>query len=168
MIHPGRTVRRFATVAMVPACLALATASRGDEKAGDAPPPRERWSSFLPFKSELATSRGIELPPPFGIGLVFYHLDRDIEITDVRVGRNGAPPSSVSDFAALSATSNVENLNLKLDAWILPMVNVYEIVGYGDNESDTRLDVTLPPLIPANPPRQFSLDVPTSIEGSVA
>jgi hypothetical protein len=132
-----------------------------------APPPSQRWSSFLPLLGEEARKRGIELPLPFGTGFVYYHLSRDIDIFDVRVGRNGAPPSSVSQFATLDATSNVENLNLKLDAWLLPFFNVYAIVGYIWNTSDTRIDVSLPPLLPGGSPRQFTLEVPTSLEGSV-
>src|SRR6185436_13382761 len=88
----------------------------------------DRWSSFLPLLGDEARKRGIELPLPFGAGLVYYHLSRDIEITDVRLARNGAPPQSVSEFATLASTSNVENVNLKLDAWILPFVNLYAIV----------------------------------------
>jgi hypothetical protein len=162
-------VRRWVCGAAAIAALALPPAATA-QTAGDsiAAASGTRWSSFLPLRAELATSRGIELPLPFGVGLVYYHLDRDIVITDVRVGRNGAPPVSVSDYATLSATSDVENLNLKVDAWLLPFVNVYGILGYVFNESDTRIDVTLPPLLPSNPPRQFRMDVPTSIEGSIA
>jgi hypothetical protein len=126
-----------------------------------------RRDSFLPILGEEARKRGIELPLPLGAGLVYYHLDRDIEVTDVRVGRNGAPPASVSDFAALSANSRVDNVNFKVDAWLLPFVNVYAIVGYLWNESDTRIDVTLPPLFPGGAPRQKTMNVPTEIEGSV-
>ena len=126
-----------------------------------------RWSSFLPLLAEEAEKRGIELPLPFGAGLVFYHLSRDIEITDVRVGRNGAPPASVSDFAQLASTSNVDNLNLKLDAWLLPFFNVYLIAGYIWNQSDTHINVTLPAILPGNPDRQVEVTVPTEIEGTV-
>src|SRR5262245_38407986 len=153
--------RSFATAGLI-AFLALPPTAYASADSDSISAPK-RWSSFLPLLSELATSRGIELPLPLGVGLVYYHLDRDILISDVRVGRNGAPPQSVSDFATLSATSNVENVNLKLDAWILPFVNIYAILGYVFNDSQTRLDVTLPPLIPSNPARQFRMDVPTSI-----
>jgi hypothetical protein len=127
----------------------------------------KRWSSFLPLLGEEAAKRGIELPLPFGAGLVFYHLDRDIEITDVRVGRNGAPPQSASEFAQLASGSRVNNLNAKLDAWILPFVNVYLIAGYVWNESDTHVRVALPPLLPGGPTRTRAMTVPTSIDGSV-
>lgn len=123
--------------------------------------------SFLPLMAEEAYKRGIELPLPFGSGLVFYHLDRGIAITDVRIGVNGAPPSSVSQFAHLSSTSRVNNLNAKLDAWILPFVNVYAVAGYVWNESDTRIEVELPPLLPGGPTRRRQLTIPTEIQGSV-
>ena len=123
--------------------------------------------SFLPLLAEEAHKRGIELPLPFGSGLVFYHLDRDIEISDVRIGVNGAPPTSVSQFAHLSSTSRVDNLNAKLDAWILPFVNVYAIAGYVWNESDTRIEVELPPLLPGGPTRRRQVTIPTEIQGSV-
>jgi hypothetical protein len=132
-----------------------------------AAPDSGRWSSFLPLLGEEATKRGIVLPLPFGAGLVYYHLDRDIEVTDVRVGRNGAPPTSVSDFAQLSSDSRVDNVNLKLDAWLLPFVNVYLIGGYIWNTSDTRIDVSLPPLLPGGSERRHTLTVETQLEGSV-
>jgi hypothetical protein len=138
-------------------------AQSGDSLASEP----KRWSSFLPLMGEEATKRGIELPLPFGAGLVYYHLDRDIAITDVRVGRNGAPPASVSRFAELGSSSRVNNLNAKLDAWILPFLNVYLVAGYVWNESSTTIDVTLPPLLPGGAARQKRLTVPTSIEGSV-
>jgi len=162
------TSRAVVIAAILAAVLAALPAAAGAATDADSLTTQEqRWSSFLPLMSELATRRGIELPLPFGVGMVYYHLARDIEVKDVRVGRNGAPPASVSDFATLSANSNVENLNFKLDAWILPFVNVYAIVGLVWNESDTRIDVTLPPLLPSNPPRRFTLEVPTSIQGDI-
>lgn len=130
-------------------------------------PKSERWSSFLPLLGDEARKRGIELPLPFGAGVVFYHLARDIEVTDIRIGRNGAAPASVSDFAALGSRADVENFNVKLDAWILPFVNLYAIAGYVWNESETSIDVTLPPLLPGGPTRRRHVVVPTEIEGSV-
>ena len=140
------------------ALLALASPSLAGEDAG---------SRTLPFLGEEARKRGIELPAPFGIGLVYYHLDRTIEISDVRVGRNGATPSSVSDFAQLGSDSRVDNANLKADVWLLPFLNVYAIAGYIWNESTTTIDVTLPPLVPGGSPRQRRLAVPTEMTGTV-
>lgn len=141
------------------------TAARSGAAAAD--PESERWSSFLPLRGELARSRGIELPRPFGVGFVYYHLSRDIAITDVKIGRNGAPPTSVSEFAQLESRSDVDNVNFKLDVWLLPFLNVYGIVGYIWNESTTRMVVSLPPLVPGGTPRSAEMEVPTELVGTV-
>jgi len=123
---------------------------------------------MLPFLGEEARKRGYELPEPFGVGLVYYKLVREIEVTDLRVARDGAPPASVSRFADLGSSADVKNINVKLDAWLLPFLNVYGIVGKVWNESDTTINVTLPPLVPGGAPgRTFTTTVPTSIEGTV-
>lgn len=152
-------------VTFLPAGRALAQAA---DAPASAPDSTKRWSSFLPLLGDVARKHGGELPLPFGAGFVYYHLDRGIEITDVRVGRNGAAVASVSDFAQLHSKAKVDNLNAKLDVWLLPFVNVYAIVGYIWNKSETTIDVTLPPLLPGGQPRQKRLVVPTRMEGSVA
>ena len=142
-------------------------ATAAAQGAADSVRADERWSSCLPLLKEVATKRGIELPLPFGAGFVLYHLDRAIEVTDIRLSRGG-PPASVSRFAQLGSSSNVENLNVKLDAWILPFLNVYWIGGYIWNQSETTVSVSLPPLLPGGSERQRRVTIPTEIEGSVA
>jgi len=121
----------------------------------------------LPFLGDLARDRGIELPLPFGAGAVSYYIERDITVSELRVGRGGAAPSAVSDFVQLGTSSRVGNLNAKFDVWLLPFVNVYAIAGYVWNESETTFDLTLPPLVPGGEPRRRRLTVPTSLEGTV-
>ena len=126
-----------------------------------------RWSDFLPLMADEAKKRGIELPRPFGVGFVFYYLTRDIQVSDVAVGKNGAPPQSVSRFAQLRSRANVDNVNVKVDAWLLPFLNVYAIGGKIWNSSSTTIDVTLPPLLPGGMPRERIVTVPTSMQGTV-
>jgi hypothetical protein len=167
-MRPAWTVVRWlALAALLLGPVAARAAEPADSTKATAAAPVAARKSFLPLLAEEATKRGIELPLPFGAGLVYYHLDRDIQISDVRIGANGAPPTSVSQFAQLSSSSNVNNENLKLDAWLLPFLNLYAVVGYVKNHSDTRIDVTLPPLLPGGPTRRHTLTVPTDIEGSV-
>jgi hypothetical protein len=121
----------------------------------------------LPFLGEEARKRGYELPLPFGAGGVYYHLSRQIDVTEVRLGRNGAPLEAVNDFVDLGSEAVVDNVNVKFDVWLLPFLNVYAIAGYIDNQADTRLDVTLPPLVAGGEERRRSVTVPTALEGSV-
>ncbi|HEV8245851.1 MAG TPA: hypothetical protein VGP93_08780 [Polyangiaceae bacterium] len=122
---------------------------------------------MLPFLGEEARKRGYELPEPFGVGLVYYKLVRDIDVTDLRLGSNGAPPTSVSRYADLGSSTNVDNVNIKADAWLLPFLNVYGIVGKIWNKSDTTVNVTLPPLVPGGASRSFTTTLPTTLEGTV-
>ena len=131
----------------------VATADETDPPAGatgEAPSPaaeetpEPEAARKLPFLAEAARERGYELPLPFGGALVLTTLSgRKIDVTDVRVGVGG-DPSSVSRFVDLGSTSDVFNANLKFDAWILPFLNVYALVGYVYNESTTHAVVTLP------------------------
>jgi len=165
-------MRRMFLVILFPAGFLCPRAARAEDRsdttgASASSPDSLRWSSFLPLMKGEAEKRGIELPLPFGTGLVYYYLDRSIKITDLRIGRDGAPPVSVSEFAKLSARAKVHNLDAKVDVWILPFLNVYLIGGYIWNESETTIDVSLPPLTPGGSPRRRQILVPTAMEGSI-
>jgi hypothetical protein len=107
------------------------TAPPGAE--GPTPPdgaaPARHWSA-LPFMADEALARGYELPLPFGVGVILTGIDdREIDVTDVRLGIEGSA-DSVSDYATLGSSSTVFNSNLRFDTWLLPFLNVYAIIGY--------------------------------------
>ena len=99
--------------------LALAAVLPASVRAGDEEPESGR---MLPFLGEEARKRGYEIPEPFGVGLVYYKLKRDIEITDVSVGRGDAPPVSVSHFVDFGSSSDVDNVNVKVDMFLFPFL----------------------------------------------
>ena len=140
-----------------------ADAAEGGSTDGEWQPKVHR----LPFLGAAARELGHELPATFGVGPVYYYLARDVEVTDVRLGRNGEAPASVSEYAQLSAESKVDNYNIKADVWILPFLDLYAIAGAIQNRTNTTIEVTLPPLLPDNEPRTATVTVPTSLDGSV-
>jgi hypothetical protein len=73
----------------------------------------------------------------------------------------------VSQFVQFASKADVTNLNVKIDAWIFPFLNVYAILGGVWNESTTNLEVTLPPLRPGGEGRQRALAVPAALNGTV-
>lgn len=91
---------------------------------------------------------------------------RDIDVTDVRIGLNGSS-NSVSKFVDLGSTSNVANVNLKLDAWVLPFLNVYALLGYVQNESRTHALVTIPRPGPIPGTRQVASILTTELDGTI-
>src|SRR5215813_10997037 len=150
----------------------LEGASPGPADTSESTPPagtesQRRWSSFLPLLAEEARKRGVDLPLPFGVSLVYYGLARDIKITDVRIGQGDNPPTSVSEVAAFSSRSAVSTLIAKVDAWLFPFLNLYALVGWFHNDSTTHVRVSIPSPVPGRPPTERELDVETAINGSV-
>jgi hypothetical protein len=125
------------------------------------------WSSFLPLMAEEAIKRGYELPLPFGLSLIYNYIERDIEVTDLRIGLNGAPPRSVSRFVDLGSNSHVNVALARIDAWLLPFLDVYALLGYVHNESSTRGTVTVPAPGPLPGSRTFDFTAKTTLDGFV-
>ena len=116
---------------------------------------------------EEALKRGYELPLPFGVGVILTGIDdREIDVTDVRIGIEGST-DSVSDYATLGSSSTVFNANLRFDTWLLPFLNVYAIAGYVHNESDTDIHVELPAPGPLPGTVEYDTTVKTELDGMV-
>jgi hypothetical protein len=137
-------------------------AVRGGEMAGQPP----HWT-HLPLLSDKAREAGYELPLPLGVGLIYNYLERDIRITDVRVGIDGAPLRSVTRFADFTTRSEVNVALARFDAWILPFLNAYLLLGHVHNESTTNVVVTVPRPGPLPGEQQFSLTGKTTLDGFV-
>ncbi|NJO55359.1 MAG: hypothetical protein HC834_02265 [Rhodospirillales bacterium] len=84
-----------------------ATAQSAAATAAGAGTEPERWSSFLPLMAGEATSRGYELPLPFGLSAIYNFIERDIQVDDLRLGLDGGSPQSVSRFVDLGSDSRV-------------------------------------------------------------
>jgi hypothetical protein len=161
--HRGPVVGVRRSIAVLAALVALASTRVHAQEPPVTPVPQEepRWSDFLPFLKEEALSRGYQLPLPFGVGTTFTILTgRDIQVNDLSIGIDGAPPQSVSRFVDLGSESDVFNANLKLDTWILPFLNVYLLLGYVYNESRTNVHATVGSS-------EFDVDVETTLDGFV-
>jgi hypothetical protein len=124
-----------------------------------------KWPYTLPFMSDMALKRGYELPLPLGLSGVFYYVERDIEITDIRVGVDGAPVRSVSKFLNAGSTSHVSVAVARFDAWLLPFLNVYLMAGYVANNTTTRGELTIPRPGRLPGERTFNLTAKTELEG---
>ena len=127
---------------------------------------QEHWSS-LPFLGEQARQRGYTLPLPFGVTAVYNYVARDVDVTDVRVGVNGAPATSVSDVVTFKARSFVDAAVVKADAWILPFLNLYVLLGYIKSTTDLDVQVTVPRPGPLPGTRQFTIATKAELEGFV-
>jgi hypothetical protein len=160
------TIRVLSAVSPSHASRAIPTSSREDSLAQSGKQGEQRWSSFLPLMKEEALARGHELPLPFGVSVIYNYIGRDIDVTDVRIGVDGEPPQSVSSYLDLGSNSSVNAALLKVDAWLLPFLNLYLLGGYLENESISKGHVVVPRVGPG-PPREFDFEIPTTLEGFV-
>src|SRR5687768_5679692 len=80
---------------------------------------------------------------------------------------SGNPGTSISDFVHLGSTSDVFNANLKFDVFVLPFLNVYALVGYVHNQSDTHVDITLETPGPGGGEVVYKSRISTELDGVI-
>lgn len=135
-----------------------------EDLPGDPMKEAKRWSSFLPLMAGLAEEQGIELPLPFGISGAVTLLNREVEVKEIEVTINDTP-RDLSDVVSVDTDNTVAAGVLRFDTFILPFLNVYAMGGYVENTADIELTLTIPPLIPGNPPRVVEIDLETDLDG---
>lgn len=126
----------------------------------------ENRKRTLPFGSEWAKKKGIELPSPFGVTGFFSYMVRDIEVTDVTVEFSGMEPQSISDFASFAVGNKSTISAARFDVWILPVVNVYLLAGYAYTTSN--LDATFTVDRPLLPSTDIEVQTQTPVKGPYA
>ena len=112
---------------------AIAVASNTSAQAGS-------LSDSLPLGKSLAA--GHELPLPLGISANVFFMEQDMEAQSIAIdipplplptGPLQLPPGLPAESAKLE--SRVTTTTAKIDAWVLPFLNVYGVAGYVDGET---------------------------------
>ncbi len=90
----------------------------------------------------------VELPNPYGVALIGASIRQDLILDNLTIGING-PPDREIDFVDFG-TPSVENTaqQLKLDAWILPFLNVFGTIGVFDGDATIPLKIEGSDLFP--------------------
>lgn len=99
------------------------------------------WGHTLPFLGKRAVERGFNLPMPLGVGVVRADVRQEMRIEHLEVGFNGNGTRPY-DFVFFGAESDLITEQLKLDAWVLPFLNLYGTFGQvnGDLDLDIAID----------------------------
>lgn len=127
-------------------------------RADDAPPPVPHWSG-LPIWGVDAAAKGYQVPLPFGAGITAYSARQPVNIQDLRLGRGGNPPVSVTNFLQVDQVdTSQENLSAKLDVLIFPFLDVYALVGQTRGSTKGLIQVPADPILGIFEPRQLQLD----------
>lgn len=124
-----------------------------------------KQSRILPFGADWAKKKGIDLPAPWGFSTFFTYMGRDIKITDVTVEFGGRAPESISEYSDFAVKNQTYVSALKLDAWILPILNVYVLAGYATTNANMNVDLTIDRSILPLPPVNMSVETSTKVKG---
>jgi len=109
-----------------------------DEQGEDAP---RIWDHKLPFLAQSVIDKGYDLPLPYGIGFTFADVDQEQLLTELQVGINGREVMPF-DFVSFDKVRSLSNsYSLKADAWILPFMNVFVMLGKLDGSAP--IDISL-------------------------
>jgi len=112
--------------------------SVGDRQGEDAP---RVWDYKLPFMAQKVVDMGYDLPLPYGIGIIYAKVDQDQLIDNLRAGINGREKEPFEFVSFTNASSDSDTLQLKLDAWLFPFMNVFAMLGKVDGNAPVDIDL---------------------------
>lgn len=99
------------------------------------------WDHKLPFLAQKVIDQGYDLPLPYGIGLTYANVDQLQLLDELQVGINGREIIPF-DFVSFENTRSLSNsYSLKADAWVLPFMNVYVMLGKLDGHAEVDIDL---------------------------
>ncbi len=116
-------------------------------------------SDSLPLGKSLAA--GQELPLPLGISANVFFLEQDMLAQSIAINLPAdlAPGLPALPAKATKLESRATSTTAKIDAWLLPFLNVYGVAGYVDGETvASGFSVSgLPPELASLLPNSFSI-----------
>ncbi len=113
----------------------------------------------LPFGRSWAGDA--DLPRPVGIGIDIFSMDQAYQISSLQF----TAPGFNQTIEGLEVDNNITEINVKLDAWLLPFMNVFVIAG--DLEGTTAVDLRgAGPALQALPFETIHLDYGGMVYGA--
>ena len=101
------------------------------------------YDQIFPFGGRQAVARGFDLPLPLGFNVGYFWMQQDLVISNLGLGFNKEPePVDFIEFETASA--KLSNLNARIDLWLLPVLNLYVMGGYGFGETTVKLAKPIP------------------------
>jgi len=90
----------------------------------------ERVSAHaLPFFAQDVINLGFDLPNPYGLAVIGANLRQDIELRNLKVGVDGPPWRKIEFVDFGQPQEENSTVQVKLDACVLPFMNVYLVGG---------------------------------------
>jgi hypothetical protein len=102
---------------------------------GKTPPPSdiEPITYMIPLWGDKARERGTDLPLPFGLGVTYTYVAQNTEVSKVKV------KDKTLDLNIPAAKTASHTVVFRADAWVLPFLDVYGMLGYTNGQTEPRL-----------------------------
>ncbi len=87
------------------------------------------------FGNDMAGDR--KLPRTWGIGIDYFSMDQPYQIDSLSFF---PPVLPITDPSLLDVNNEIDHIDLKIDVWVLPFLNLFGI--YGQIDGDTTVDLS--------------------------
>ena len=87
------------------------------------------------FGNDMARDR--KLPRTWGIGIDYFSMDQPYQIDSLSFF---PPVLPITDPGLLDVNNEIDHIDLKIDVWVLPFLNLFGI--YGQIDGDTTIDLS--------------------------
>lgn len=81
------------------------------------------------------------LPPTFGIGVNYYQQDQGYILNSLKVDVLSGNLADLADLEGVDIDNEVQEMNVKVDMWILPFLNLFGLLGNVDGETTVNTDL---------------------------
>lgn len=124
-------------------------------------------SRVLPIWGDEARAQGYDLPQPFGASYGYMNLRQDIVVDSIGFKFTSPDWQGMQDAIKIEpghTREKNETHTLKLDAWVLPFMNMYGVYGKTKGTSKTNLNNVSLSLFPGFPAQSLGKDIPFELD----
>jgi len=101
-------------------------------------------SSVLPFLGDEAREAGYELPEPFGLNINYMNMRQNIDVDSISFNGLALGGRSLDNAFRIGVGHTRESSKtetIKLDAWLLPFMDIYGLLGHTEGHSVSQIGV---------------------------
>ncbi|PKG57159.1 virulence protein [Shewanella sp. Choline-02u-19] len=115
-------------------------------------PHQVRYDRTFPIWAQEAIDLGHELPKPFGFSVNYMSMEQPLIVDSVAFSGLGGLDDLLS-IKGSEAQQESETITFRADAWVLPFLNLYGVIGHtkGSSVANVQLEAdwssVLPPLV---------------------
>lgn len=109
------------------------------------------WDRILPIGGQVAIYNGYDLPLPLGISFLYSNVEQDQTISNLKVGYGGPANTNIDFLSFDKFRSKTNTPQLKIDAWVLPFLNVFATAGKIKGTIDINMSMPKGSVVTSDP-----------------